>query len=175
MKKTITVFGSSFPREGDEEYTVAYKLGKLLGQNNFNVCSGGFQGIMDAVSKGVSEAGGRAIGITVGLYNAKPSKYLTEEIRCDSLFERIGKLMETGDGYIILPGGTGTLVELAVVWEYINKNLMKKKPVVCVGDFWKPVIETVEKRMKFENRKTGLVKLVNGIEEAVVFLRENLK
>ncbi len=174
MKKIITVFGSSFPRPGDEEYNTAYELGKLLGQNNFDVCSGGFQGIMDAVSKGVTEAGGRAIGVTVNLYNAKPSLYLSEEIRCESLFERIEKLINTGDGYVILPGGTGTLVELSVVWEYINKKMMSKKPVVCIGEYWNPIIETIENRMKLEGRETGLVKIFNGIAEAVEFIKESL-
>ena len=174
MKKTITVFGSSFPKPGDEEYILAYKLGRFLGESNFNVCSGGYRGIMDAVSKGVTETGGEAIGITVDLYNVKPSENLTKEIKCNSLFERIEKLIDTGDGYIILPGGTGTLVELSVVWEYINKKMMSKKPVVCVGEYWNPIIETIENRMKLEGRETGLVKVFNGIDEAVEFIRESL-
>jgi len=49
MKKTITIFGSSLPRSGDIEYEDAYMLGKLLAEKGFNVCSGGYQGIMDAV------------------------------------------------------------------------------------------------------------------------------
>ncbi len=175
MKKTITVFGSSFPKPGDEEYISAYKLGRLLGENNFNVCSGGYRGIMDAVSKGVTETGGEAIGITVDLYNVKPSRHLTREIKCGSLFERIEKLIDTGDGYIILPGGTGTLVELSVVWEFMNKNMMKLKPVACVGEFWRKVVESVDERMEYEGRRTGLVKIFNGIDEAVEFIKSNIK
>ncbi len=171
MKKTITVFGSSFPKPGDEEYILAYKLGRFLGESNFNVCSGGYRGIMDAVSKGVTETGGEAIGITVDLYNVKPSENLTKEIKCSSLFERIEKLIDTGDGYIILPGGTGTLVELAVVWEFMNKNMMNSKPVACIGDFWREVVKSIDERMKFEGRRTGLVKLFNGIEETVEFMK----
>lgn len=174
MRKTITVFGSSFPKPGEEEYISAYKLGRLLGENNFNVCSGGYRGIMDAVSKGVTETGGEAIGITVDLYNVKPSGHLTKEIKCNSLFERIEKLINTGDGYIILPGGTGTLVELAVVWEFMNKNMMDKKPVACLGEFWKGVVQSVDERMKFEGRQTGLIKLFSGINETVKFMKSYL-
>ena len=77
---------------GDEEYETAYRLGKLIGKTGFNVCSGGFQGIMDAVSKGVTENGGDAIGVTVNLFSADPSKYLTKEIKCNSLFSAWSKI-----------------------------------------------------------------------------------
>lgn len=128
MKKNITIFGSSQPKPGEAEYETAYELGAILGRNGFSVCSGGFQGIMDAVSKGVSENGGEAIGVTVDLFSALPSKYLTKEIKCNSLFSRIEKMVELGDAYIILRGGTGTLVEFSIVWEYINKPLWTRSP-----------------------------------------------
>jgi uncharacterized protein (TIGR00725 family) len=57
MAKTITVFGSSKPVAGDEQYLKGYELGKKLGENGFNVCTGGFNGIMEAVSKGANEMG----------------------------------------------------------------------------------------------------------------------
>ncbi len=165
MKKIITIFGSSHPRPGEEEYETAYKFGAMLGKNGFSVCSGGFQGIMDAVSKGVTENGGDAIGVTVNLFSADPSKYLTKEIKCNSLFSRIEKMVELGDAYIILRGGTGTLVEFSIVWEYINKKLMQAKPIFAHGEMWKPIVETIDKRMKYENRQTGIVKHIENIED----------
>ena len=170
MSKTITVFGSSLPRSGDEEYETAYRLGKLIGKTGFNVCSGGFQGIMDAVSKGVTEQGKQAIGVTVNLFSVAPSKYLTKEIKCNSLFSRIETLINEGDAYIILSGGTGTLVEFSIVWEYVNKNLMPPKPILVHGKMWKPIIEGIDKRMKFENRKTNLVKYIDNIEECLLYI-----
>jgi len=175
MRKIITVFGSSMPNPGEEEYETAYKLGKLLAQNNFDICSGGYHGIMDAVSKGAVEAGSRAIGITVKTFERNPSEYLTEEIIANTLFERIDKLVEIADGYIVLRGGTGTLVELSVVWEYINKNIIELKPIGCHGKMWKPVVEEIDSRMKFEGRKTGVVKYFSNIEEIVGYLSESLK
>ena len=94
-KKTITIFGSSLPKEGEEEFIFAYNLGKQLAQNNFNICTGGYRGIMHAASKGAREGGGEAIGITVDLWGAKPSEYLTKEIKCKSLTERIEKLIKS--------------------------------------------------------------------------------
>ena len=165
MKRTITIFGSSHPKPGEEEYETAYKLGVMLGENGFSVCSGGFQGIMDAVSKGVTENGGDAIGVTVDLFSAAPSEHLTQEIKCDTLFSRIEKMVELGDAYIILRGGTGTLVEFSIVWEYINKKLMHAKPIFVHGEMWKPIVETVDKRMEYENRQTNIVKYLENIED----------
>jgi uncharacterized protein (TIGR00730 family) len=164
---TITVFGSSFPNPGDKEYEDAFKLGQLLGENDFNVCSGGYQGIMDAVSKGVREKGGEAIGVTVETFNAKPSEHLTEIIECDSLFERIKTLVTIADGFVILNGGTGTLLELAVIWEYFNKELIKPRPAVAHGKMWNNIITEMENRIAVEKRKLGLIKTCDTIEGCV--------
>ncbi|MBZ0200858.1 MAG: LOG family protein, partial [Ignavibacteriaceae bacterium] len=124
MNNIVTVFGSSLPEPGDDEYAVGYELGKQLALNKFDVCTGGYKGIMEAVSKGALDNGSRSIGITLGYIKSKPNKYLTEEIKCYDLFERINKLIELGSGYVVLQGGTGTLLELAAVWELMNKKLM---------------------------------------------------
>ncbi|OGU59409.1 MAG: DNA-binding protein [Ignavibacteria bacterium RBG_13_36_8] len=175
MNKTVAVFGSSIPITGDIEYEAAYKLGKIFGVNGLNVCSGGYQGIMDAVSKGASECGVQAIGVTVNLYNSVPSRYLTKEIKCSTLFERISKLLELGDAYVILEGGTGTLLELSVVWEYLNKNLLTEKPVACYGNMWKEIVNVMESRIADEKRKTGLIKCFDSIDDVAGFIITSLK
>ena len=174
-KKTITVFGSSIPGPGDEEYEIAYKLGAILARNNISVCSGGFQGIMDAVSKGAVENGSDAIGVTLDIYNARPSKYLTKEIRCNSLFERLKNLIEIGDAYIVLQGGTGTLLECSLVWEFMNKNMIEIKPFACYGKMWKEIVGLMEKQILKEKRKTGLIKCFEDIEECARYLIKLLK
>ena len=93
--------------------------------------AGGNLGIMEAVSKGAVRNGGKAIGITLDSTGFTSNKYLTEEIICSSLFDRITKLIQYGDGYVILQGGTGTLLELSAVWELMNKDLLAIKPIVC--------------------------------------------
>ncbi len=174
-KKFVTVFGSSIPKPGDIEYETAYKLGKKLGENKINVCSGGFQGTMDAVSKGAVESGAEAVGVTLDFYRAIPSKYLTKEIKCSSLFERLKNLVEIGDAYIILQGGTGTLVELSLVWEYMNKGMISEKPFACHGSMWKEIVSFMEKQIAKEGRKTGLIKCFDDIDECAGYVISNIK
>ncbi len=170
MRKVVTIFGSSVPLPGEEQYQVAYKLGSILAKNNLNVCNGGNRGIMEAVSKGAADNGGKAIGITLdGIFN-NHNEYLTELIVCKTLFERITKLIETGDGFIILQGGTGTLLELASVWELMNKQFIHTKPFVCHGRLWKPLIDSMEEQLQIENRRTGLIKYLDDIEECAEYI-----
>ena len=174
MKKAITVFGSSIPREGDEEYAVAYKLGCLLAQEGFDVNTGGYAGIMEAVSKGVVENGGKARGITLQYISSPANKYVTEEIKCRTLFERITELIERGDAYIVLQGGTGTLLELAAIWEFMNKNLIKTKPIACHSLMWKEVGSIIDRQIEREKRVSGLVKYFNDVEDIVEYISKEL-
>lgn len=173
-QKTVTIFGSSIPKPGSLEYETAETLGKILAQNGITVCSGGYQGIMDAVSKGAVENGGKAIGVTVNLFGSTPSKYLTEEIVCRSLFERIETLIKKGDAYVILQGGTGTLVELSIVWELINKKLINKKPVASHSTMWKEIVYVMEEQIEKENRETGLIKCFDEITDLADYIIEKL-
>jgi len=173
MRKTITVFGSSKPVETDEQYKIAYELGSLLAKNRFDVCSGGFLGIMEAVSKGAVENGVETTGIIVDHWGSAANKFVTREIKCNTLFERINKLIEAGDGYVILQGGTGTLLELAAVWELSNKGLMDHKPIACHSSMWKEIVTVMNKQMKLEGRDDAIVRSFNTVEEIVNYLVTN--
>ena len=83
-------------------------------------------------------------------------------------------MVELGDAYIILRGGTGTLVEFSIVWEYINKNFMETKPIFAHGEMWKPIVETIDQRMDYENRQTGIVKYIENIEDCEIDLEKLL-
>ena len=174
MKKTITVFGSSKPVDTDEQYKLAYELGSLLAINGFDVCTGGFFGIMEAISKGAVENGGEAIGVTVNNWGPDANKYLTKEIKCSSLFERINKLIETGDAFIVLQGGTGTLLELAMVWELSNKGLMDNKPILCHSSMWGGIVSIMNTQMEYEGRNTHLVKSFKTTETIIDYLTNQL-
>jgi len=174
MNKTITIFGSSIPFEEDEQYKFAYKLGAILAQNGFNICTGGYKGIMEAASKGAYDNAGFVYGVTIDLWDKEPNPYITVEVREQKLFERITKLLELGDAYVILQGGTGTLLEFAAVWEYSNKNLQQQKPIICHSQMWKEIVDVMNRQMFLENRRTDLVKYFDTVEEIVECLRLKL-
>ena len=174
MNKTITVFGSSKPKPYEEQYKIAYKLGIMLGEKGFNVCNGGFGGIMEAVSKGAVESGTEAIGVTINTWGLTGNKYLTKEIKCVTLLERVNKLIELGDAFIILQGGTGTLLELAAVWEFSNKEFIDHKSILCHSSMWKKIVDVMNIQMKSEGRNTNLVKAFDSTEEIVIYLAKNL-
>jgi uncharacterized protein (TIGR00730 family) len=141
--KIVTVFGSSRPHAGDADYLEALELGRVLGGRGFTVCSGGYGGVMEAVSRGAKEAGGRTLAITAKVFRARINAWIDEERSMDSWEERLFELIRQGDGYVACKGGTGTLVELAAVWEMLNKGFLKGKPFVVLGDFWVPILERV--------------------------------
>ena len=174
MNKTITIFGSAIPTEDDAQYKFAYELGSTLAQNGFNICSGGYSGIMEAASKGAYDNGGFVYGVTIELWNKEPNSYITVEVREQKLFERITKLLELGDAYIILQGGTGTLLEFAAVWEYANKNLQQEKPIICHSNMWKEIVDVINKQMLLENRRTDLIKCCDSVDEIVEYLKTGL-
>jgi hypothetical protein len=173
-RKTITVFGSSIPVYGETEYETAYRLGCLLAVSEFNVCSGGYAGIMEAVSKGVTENGGEAAGITLDYVSYRSNIFLTREIKCGTLMERIEKLVSMGDAYIVLNGGTGTLLELAAVWEFMNKNIIPVKPIACHSPMWKEIGSVIDRQIEREKRISGLVKYFNDPEDIVEYLKKSL-
>jgi uncharacterized protein (TIGR00730 family) len=144
-KKTVTIFGTGRAKEGDFAYTLAYETGKLLAQAGFTIANGGYGGTMLAAAKGAAEAGGEVIGVTCSAFkNSKANKYVSREVVTSSLDERLDKLIQLGQAYVVLPGGTGTLLELSKVWELKNKGFLKvDKPIILLGGFWKPLVDSV--------------------------------
>ena len=140
----VTVFGSSRPREGDADYEEARILGRALAKHGFSVCSGGYGGVMEGVSRGAKEAGGKTYGVTADFFtNAKLNSWIDLEVRMKTWEERLFELIRCADAFVACKGGTGTLVELAVVWEMMNKSVMSGKPFAVLGDFWQPVLDRV--------------------------------
>jgi uncharacterized protein (TIGR00730 family) len=139
----ITVFGSSRPRQGDPDYEDARALGRVLAENGFAVCSGGYGGVMAGVSEGAKEAGGKTYGVTAQFFSAKVNSWIDVEVRVGTWQERLFELIRLADGFVACKGGTGTLVELAVVWEMLNKNVTAAKPFAVLGDFWQPILDRV--------------------------------
>ena len=142
-ERIVTVFGSSRPAQGDADYQEAFELGKKLGTLGLAVCSGGYGGVMEAVSRGAKEAGGKTYGVTADFFGRQANKWIDVEVRRKTWEERLFELIRLGHGFVACKGGTGTLVELAVVWEMLNKSVMRERPFAVLGDFWQPILDRV--------------------------------
>jgi uncharacterized protein (TIGR00730 family) len=180
-QRIVTVFGSSRPREGEADYGEARLLGRALAGRGFAVCSGGYGGVMAGVSRGAKEAGGKAIGVTAAFFKkAKVNAWIDMEVRKKTWQARLFELIRRGDGFVACKGGTGTLVELAVVWEMLNKSVMPAKPFVALGDFWRPILERVREVEAADGSPWGeangrLVHVAATADEAAEYLKERLK
>lgn len=172
-QKIITIFGTSRAEPDDAIYKLAYDSGMLLAQAGFTIANGGYGGTMLAAAKGAVEAGGEIIGVTCSAFkSSKANKYVTREIVTNSLDERLDTLVKLGHAYVALPGGTGTLLELAKVWELKNKGFLKaNKPIILLGVFWKPLVELIATDDADSSRH---VKLVEKPKQAVEMIIENL-
>ena len=183
--KTITLFGSSLPGEDSAAYADARRLGQLLAEAGFAVCNGGYAGLMEASARGAREAGGHTIGVTCKIWPLKANRWIVEEIRTESFSERLMTLIERGDAYIVLPGGTGTLAELALTWEMMNKSTLSKtvggrKPLLVMAPYWQPVIECLKQEGELNSRHRGwrapameIITLVPSVDQAVECLSKS--
>lgn len=139
----ITVFGSSSPQPGSPGYEEARHLGELLAKAGHTVLTGGYMGTMEAASRGAAEAGGHTIGVTCAQIEewrkAKANQWVREERSFPTLRERLYSLVETCDAAIALPGGVGTLAEIAVMWSQMQTNSMPLRPLILIGDGWQKI------------------------------------
>jgi len=179
-EKIVTVFGSSRPEPGHPDYEEARALGAAVAKQGFAVCTGGYGGTMEAASRGAKDAGGKTYGVTAEFFSRQANAWVDVEVQKKTWAERLFSLIEMGDGFVACKGGTGTLVELAVVWEMLNKGVMTGKPVVALGSFWRPVVDRVREvelgpraadARVWGEANGNLVHVVGSVEEAAQRLK----
>jgi uncharacterized protein (TIGR00730 family) len=170
--KIITIFGTGRAKSGDEIFDLAQRTGALLAEAGFTIANGGYGGTMLAAAKVARKSGGEVIGVTCSALSGKPNEYISREIVTASLDERLNKLIELGAGFVVLPGGTGTLLELAMVWELKNKGFLRQdKPVIIIGDFWKELVNTISRD---DAGSIEYIEQADGPEKAVALLKARL-
>jgi uncharacterized protein (TIGR00725 family) len=162
----VSVFGSGEVRSGEQEWDTAVAVGRKLAQLGYTIANGGYAGTMEASARGAKEGGGTVIGVTCSVWGRSANKYTDRVIVTNSLPERIQTLVELGrSGYVVLPGATGTLAELAWVWEFSCKGLLDRdsgRPIVCIGEFWRPLLGMMSPA---QSGAPGLVELIESPDE----------
>jgi uncharacterized protein (TIGR00725 family) len=178
--KYITIFGSSRCVQGDQEYIFAESLGNMLGKLGHNVATGGYQGTMEAISKGASKYNVSVIGVTVpslfsnmskDSFEVKANEFINKEIKTESLSSRIHHLLENSKAIIVLPGKIGTLTELIVAWNtnYLY-NISKDKDVIPIflkKDYWKGIIDNMPEDMELSNNFLEYYENVEDLEKFI--------
>jgi uncharacterized protein (TIGR00730 family) len=170
----ITIFGGSRVEQDSDEYVAARELGRALAERGLTVVTGGYNGVMEAVSRGAKELGGEVIGVTVDViarnFNRVPNVYVDQEVKTVALLERIDKMVELGAAYVILPGGAGTLAELGVVWNLALLGALHGKPLVVVGVGWRRVLQTMIDELHTIETDLQFLRFVEDVPAAVEVL-----
>jgi len=168
--RRASVFGSATTAPGTPAYDDVRRLGRLLAEAGYAVCTGGYLGAMAAASQGAREAGGPAIGVTVAPWaDARtPNRWLTEEIATTTLHERLQRLLES-DALLAVDGGVGTLAEVALGWNLRQKGATRA-PLILIGPHWRRVVAALADTLSIPSADLALLTLVDTPEDAVALL-----
>jgi uncharacterized protein (TIGR00730 family) len=175
----VTIFGGSQPKPGDSAYEDARLLGRLLAEAGHAVLTGGYIGTMEAVSRGASEAGGHVIGVTCDeIERWRPGKanpWVTEERRFPTLQDRLLALIDGGDAAMALPGGPGTLAEIALLWNRMLVNAIAARPLILIGEGWRQVFMTFyETHSRYiPDKQRTLLLFAPNVSAAVQLLKQS--
>lgn len=146
--KRITVFGGASPQPADPAYQQAYDLGALIGGAGYQILTGGYAGTMEAASRGAHDAGGHVIGVTCTALESwrpvPPNAWINEEMRYPTLRERMYALIDHCDVAIALPGGIGTLAEIAAMWSAMQTGEVERPVLIVVGEGWRQTFESLK-------------------------------
>jgi uncharacterized protein (TIGR00730 family) len=177
----VSIFGSARSKPEDPYYILAEEIGYRLTLEGYGVITGGGPGIMEAGNKGAHRGGGKSVGLNIVLpFEQEGNRYIDRDkiINFDYFFVRKVMFMKYAQGFIIMPGGFGTLDEFFEAVTLIQTNKIARFPLVLVGKkFWGGLIEWVKDQQLTENpfihkEDLELFNLVDTAEEAVKVINE---
>lgn len=173
--KTVAVFCGSATSDGDPNYGDAVEIGRLLTEAGFHVCTGGYQGSMEAVSKGAKQAGGKPVGFTTEEFkDYNPNRYLDRIIHHPHIYGRLERFITQADGFIVLRGGVGTLTELFLAWSLSQAEKIREKPIVLLGAFWNRLLGLFKEELTMKPEDYRLVHIAENPAEAVALIKRHL-
>jgi uncharacterized protein (TIGR00730 family) len=170
-ERIVTIFGGSKCGESDTEYIQAKRAGELLAQAGFTICTGGYLGVMEAASRGAREAGGRVLGIVMNQFKSEPNRFLTDKVATPHFYERLQGLITRSVGFIAIRGGMGTVTELSLVWNKIQTKVIEPRPLVLLGDCWRPVVDQWQKYLAVSDQDVAALDFASTPEEAVEIIK----
>ncbi len=174
-ERIVTIFGGSRCDESCTEYGQARRVGQLLAEAGYTICTGGYLGVMEAASRGAREKGGRVLGIVMNQFKAEPNRFLTDKVATEHFYERLQQLITRSVGFIALKGGMGTVTEVSLVWNKLQTGVIPPRPVVLLGDCWPPVVAAWREHLVVNERDVALLDFAETPEQAVSIISQKAK
>tara|TARA_Y100000385_G_scaffold289897_1_gene360917 strand:- start:3030 stop:3713 length:684 start_codon:yes stop_codon:yes gene_type:complete len=175
----ISVFGSARTKPDNKYYQMAIRVSELLAEGGYGVITGGGPGIMEAGNKGAQQGGGKSVGLNIDLpFEQNHNPYIDQEhnLEFDYFFVRKVMFVKYAQGFVVLPGGFGTLDELFEALTLIQTNKISKRPVVLIGrEYWGGLIDWIKSAMledeaNISDKDMDLFGLVDTPEEAFKYI-----
>ncbi|VAW09823.1 FIG00650312: hypothetical protein [hydrothermal vent metagenome] len=171
----VSIFGSARTKEGDKYYQLAVNIAKSISEAGYGVITGGGPGIMEAGNKGAHLAGGTSVGLNIDLpFEQHDNPYIDgdKSMDFDYFFVRKVMFVKYSQGFVVMPGGFGTLDELFEALTLIQTSKIEKFPIILVGsEFWKGLFEWVKNTMlevgNISPNDLDLIKLADTEDEVV--------
>jgi uncharacterized protein (TIGR00730 family) len=172
----VTVFGSARFREDNPWYLMARGVGRELGERGFTVMTGGGPGIMEAANRGARDVGAPSIGCNIQLpHEQEPNPYCDRTVDFRYFFVRKVMLLKYSYGFVVLPGGVGTMDEFFETITLVQTGKIPPFPMVIMGKaYWDELDDFVQKRMipdgTIDPKDRGLVMVTDDPAEAAEFI-----
>jgi uncharacterized protein (TIGR00730 family) len=171
----ISIFGSARTKEENPYYELAVEIGKRLSEEGFGIISGGGPGIMEAANKGAQLGGGKSVGLNIELPFEQESNHFIDRdanLNFDNFFVRKTLFTKYSQGFVMMPGGFGTMDEFFEVATLIQTGKMMQVPLILVGTgYWGGLMSWMEMVMMKEKNVNAadleLLKMVDTAEEVV--------
>lgn len=176
----ITIFGSARTKEHNPYYQIAVDIAQKLAEEGFGVISGGGPGIMEAANKGAHLAGGRSVGLNIELpFEQHPNPYIDNDksLNFDYFFVRKVMFTKYSQGFIMMPGGWGTMDEFFEVATLIQTKKFTHTPMICVGkEYWKGLFKWMKDTMLHQENNISpedldLIKIFDTADEVVAYIK----
>jgi uncharacterized protein (TIGR00730 family) len=171
--KNVAFFGDANIPKSDPVYRDAYETAKTLAKEGFTIVNGGGPGVMDASTQGAEAAGGGTLSVTFSPKDAPgyEGRYLgnvtDEEIVTSNYIDRMFKLLEHADVFIIFKGGSGTISEFGTAWVLAKIYYGHHKPFILFGDFWLEIVDCVKKNMNIDKQEMSVFEIVTRREDVL--------
>lgn len=171
--KNIAFFGDADISETDETYKSAFDVAEALAKEGYVIVDGGGPGVMEAATSGAVAGGGKTISVTFDPVDAPgyEGKYIgnvtDKEIVTTNYIERMYKLMEYGDTFIIFKGGSGTISEFGAAWALAKIYHGHHKPFILYGDFWVEIIDTLRRNMNIDSKEYSVFEICRSKDDVL--------